>query len=299
MPKIDTLDLGFQGTAETIASFLVVGPEGPVLVETGPGSTLPRLIELLGQKGFEPEDIRGVLVTHIHLDHAGAAGWWAQRGVPIYVHAVGAPHLIDPSKLLTSAERIYGNRMESLWGDTLPAPRENVHVVDDGDVVQVAGLQFEAIATPGHARHHHVYRLDSIGFVGDALGILLPDRYWVDLPAPPPEFDLGAWKESLNRIRSQELTSIYRTHFDHVEDVPEQIDGFEKILEEAAGLVKQMITEGLKRDQMVARYLSVMRTRAAEAGIDEASSRAYELANPRDMSVDGIARYWQKQELSS
>jgi glyoxylase-like metal-dependent hydrolase (beta-lactamase superfamily II) len=297
MPRIETLDLGFQGTPETIASFLVVGPEGPVLVESGPGSTLPRLIELLGEEGFRPDDVRGVLLTHIHLDHAGASGWWAQQGVPIYVHSVGAPHLIDPSKLLTSAERIYGDRMESLWGRTLPAPREKVNVVEDGDAVEVAGLQFEAIATPGHARHHHVYRLADIGFVGDALGILLPGLDWIDLPAPPPEFDLRAWKESLNQIRSQNLTTLYRTHFGHVENVAAQIDRFERILEEASELVKQMITEGLSRGEMVARYQSVMKARAATSGLDETSSRAYELANPRDMSVDGIARYWKKQGL--
>jgi glyoxylase-like metal-dependent hydrolase (beta-lactamase superfamily II) len=296
MPRIETLDLGFQGTPETIASFLVVGPAGPVLLETGPGSTLPRLVEQLEERGFAPQDVQGVLVTHIHLDHAGGAGWWAQQGVPVYVHSAGAPHLIDPSKLLASAERIYGDRMGPLWGQTLPAPRENIIPVEDGDAIEVAGLRFRALSTPGHARHHHVYRLDDIGFMGDALGILLPKRNWIDLPAPPPEFDLEAWKESLQRIRQQEFSTIYRTHFGEVGDVAEQIDSFEQILIEAANLVRQMMAEGLERSSMVDRYQSEMRDRATAAGLDQATAKAYELANPRDMSVDGIARYWRKKD---
>jgi len=296
MPRIETLDLGFQGTPETIASFLVVGPTGPVLVETGPGSTLPRLVEQLEERGFAPEDVQGVLVTHIHLDHAGGAGWWAQQGVPVYVHSAGAPHLIDPSKLLASAERIYGDRMDPLWGQTLPAPQENIIPVEDGDVIEVAGLRFRALSTPGHARHHHVYRLDDIGFMGDALGILLPGRNWIDLPAPRPEFDLEAWKESLQRIRQQEFSTIYRTHFGEVGDVVEQIDSFEQILIEAANLVRQMMAEGLERSSMVDRYQSEMRDLATAAGLDQATAKAYEVANPRDMSVDGIARYWRKKD---
>ena len=296
MPRIETLDLGFQGTPETIASFLVVGPAGPVLLETGPGSTLPRLVEQLEERGFVPKDVQGVLVTHIHLDHAGGAGWWAQQGIPVYVHSAGAPHLIDPSKLLASAERIYGDRMEPLWGQTLPAPRENIIPVEDGDAIEVAGLRFRALSTPGHARHHHVYRLEDIGFMGDALGILLPGRQWIDLPAPPPEFDLEAWRESVQRIRQQEFSTIYRTHFGEVGDVAEQIDSFEKILIEGANLVRQMMAEGLERSSMVNRYQSQMRDRATAAGLDQATANAYELVTPRDMSVDGIARYWRKKD---
>lgn len=296
MPRIETLDLGFQGTPETIASFLVVGSAGPVLLETGPGSTLPRLVEQLEERGFAAKDVQGVLVTHIHLDHAGGAGWWAQQGVPVYVHSAGAPHLIDPSKLLASAERIYGDRMDALWGQTLPAPRGKIIPVEDGDAIEVAGLRFRALSTPGHARHHHVYRLDDIGFMGDALGILLPGRKWIDLPAPAPEFDLEAWRESLQRIRQQEFSTIYRAHFGEVGDVAEQIDSFELILIEATDLVRQMMSEGLERSSMVDRYQSVMRDRATAAGLDQATAHTYELANPRDMSVDGITRYWRKKD---
>ena len=114
--KVFVLDLDFQHTPRTMAAYLIVGNAGPVLVETGPGSTLPMLHARLSEHGYEPKDIQHVLVTHIHLDHSGAAGWWANQGAAVYVHHVGAPHLIDPARLLRSAGRIYGEAMDHLWG---------------------------------------------------------------------------------------------------------------------------------------------------------------------------------------
>lgn len=297
--RVETLDLGFQGTAETIASFLVTGPRAVVLVESGPGSTLPRLIGELEKRELRPQDVEAVLLTHIHLDHAGAAGWWALQGVPVYVHPIGAPHLVDPSKLLASAERIYRDRMHELWGETLAAPADRVMAIEDGDRIEVGGLEFEAIETPGHAGHHHVYRLGEVGFVGDALGILLPGRRWIDLPAPPPEFDLNRWRQSLDRIRDLGLARVYRTHFDESADIAEQLESFEALMLEAAELVRDWIEDDRPRDEMIGRYEAFMRRRAEAAGLDAESARAYELANPRAMSVDGIARFWRKRIAGS
>jgi glyoxylase-like metal-dependent hydrolase (beta-lactamase superfamily II) len=294
--RIETLDLNFGGMAEVIAAFLVFGPEGPVLVETGPGSTLPNLLARLAEHGIEPEEVRHVLVTHIHLDHSGAAGWWAQRGATVYVHEVGAPHLVDPGKLLASAGRIYGERMDSLWGETLPAPAERVVAVEDGAVIEVAGLRFDAISTPGHAWHHHVFRLEDVAFVGDAAGIRIGERAWIDLPAPPPEFDLEAWKESLERLRRESISTIYRTHFGPTTGVNDQLDRFETLLDEGAESVREMLEEGLDREAMSERFADLMRRRAEALGVDPGAFRAYELANPRIMSVDGIARYWRKRD---
>ena len=208
--RIETLDLDFGRTPETIASFLVFGPDGPVLVESGPASTLPNLLTRLQEHGVTPADVRHVLVTHIHLDHAGAAGWWAQQGATVYVHPNGARHLIDPSKLLASAERIYQERMDELWGRTVPAPEDRVVIVEGDTTIEAAGLEFVAIDTPGHARHHHVYRLGDVAFTGDAAGVRLGERHWIDLPGPPPEFDLEAWKETLNRLRGEGFAAIVR-----------------------------------------------------------------------------------------
>ena len=293
--RIETLDLDFGHTPETIAAFLVFGPEGPVLVETGPASTLPNLLARLEAHGIQPADVRHVLVTHIHLDHAGAAGWWAQQGATVYVHPNGARHLIDPGKLLTSAERIYKDRMDELWGRTVPAPAGRVVAVAGDSTIEAAGLEFVALDTPGHARHHHVYRLGDVAFTGDAAGVRLGERHWIDLPGPPPEFDLEAWKATLDRLRSEKLTAIYRTHFGVTSEVSAQLDQFETHLEKGASLVRDMMAEGLDREAMITRYNETMWKLASADGVDEAVALAYELANPRFMSVDGIARYWRKR----
>jgi glyoxylase-like metal-dependent hydrolase (beta-lactamase superfamily II) len=203
--------------------------------------------------------------------------------------------LIDPGKLLASAGRIYGDRMESFWGETLPAPAERVVAIADGAVIEVAGLRFDAISTPGHAWHHHVFRLEDVAFVGDAAGIRIGERPWIDIPAPPPEFDLEAWKESLERLRRESFSTIYRTHFGPTSEVNEQLDRFETLLVEGAAGVREMLEEGLDREEMSGRFADLMRRRAEALGVDSGAFRAYELANPRIMSVDGIARYWRKR----
>ena len=296
--RIETLDLNYRGVSRVIASYLVFGPEGPVLVESGPGSTLPTLLEALNGHGVAPGDIRHVLVTHIHLDHAGAAGWWARNGATIYVHPFGAPHLVDPSKLIASATRIYKEEMEMLWGDILPAPPEKVVPVQNGEVISAAGLTFTAIETPGHARHHHVYHLADVAFTGDAAGIRFPDSPWIDVPAPPPEFHLETWRLTINKIRSLGVSTLYPTHYGATEEVAGQLDGLERALDEIVGFVRSMMDEGLDRDQRVVRYARRLRDRVEEAGVPDKLAMAMEFANPKAMSVDGISRYLRKQAKS-
>lgn len=291
---IYTLDLNFQNTPKTIAAYLVIGPEGPVLVETGPGSTRETLRARLADFGFVLSDVRHVLVSHIHLDHAGAAGWLAQLGAQIYVHHVGAPHLIDPSKLLTSAARIYGDQMDVLWGETLPAPAENVTAVHDHDVIDVAGLQFVAIGTPGHAWHHHTYRLGDIAFTGDAAGIRISTKGMVDLPAPPPEFKLEVWQQTINRLLSENFTAIYPTHFGRVDNVTDQLTGIRDLMQRAADFIHTRMDAGEARDQILDQYVAWNHDRARAHGLTPVEIDQYETANPIYMSVDGIMRYWRK-----
>lgn len=292
--QIDVLDLEFQGSPHVIASFLVHGPQGPVLIEPGPGSTLPTLLAGLEERGVRPGDVRDVLVTHIHLDHAGSAGWWAQQGARIFVHGIGAPHLVDPSKLLGSATRIYGDRMDSLWGEVLPAPAERVVAVEDGEVLEVGGLEITAVETPGHAWHHHVWVLGDIAFAGDAAGILLPGNDWIDLPAPPPEFDLPAWKTTLERLRGLGLSTLYRTHFGTGSDPQRELAVFEQTLIQGVEWVREMLERQMDRDGMVREFSRRMRARARNLGVSDEDALRYELSNPRSMSVDGIARYLRK-----
>jgi glyoxylase-like metal-dependent hydrolase (beta-lactamase superfamily II) len=294
--QIITLDLGFKNLPMTIASYLIIGPDGLLLVETGPASTLPNLRAQLAGYGYRSSDIKHVLVTHIHLDHAGAAGWLAQEGAQIYVHHVGAPHLVDPSRLLHSAGLIYGDQMEALWGETVAAPEDKVTAVYDGETIDVAGLHFTALDTPGHAWHHHTYRLDDIAFTGDAAGIHIPGTHLVDLPAPPPEFKLEVWDKTINRLLAENFTAIYPTHFGRVEDPNKQLDLLRTVMHEAAEFVRLRMEGQQDRDSIVAAYVTWMQDRARAAGLSEYAIQQFDAANPLYMSVDGIMRYWQRRQ---
>ena len=294
--NIHTLDLNFRNVPHAIAAYLVVGPEGPALVETGPSSTLETLVARLAEHGYAPADIRHVLVTHIHLDHAGAAGWWAERqNAQVYVHRLGAPHLIDPSKLLSSAKRIYGDMMDSLWGDVRPAPADRVTALNDGNTIRVAGLTFTALDTPGHARHHHTFRLGDVAFTGDAAGIRLPGSPLIFLPSPPPEFDLEAWQHTLARLRGENFATIYPTHFGPIDDVRAHLKAFNTLLHESAEFVRERMQASVERDELVQAYTAWNRNRAEALGIPEDTFQRYEITNPLFMSVDGMMRYWRKK----
>jgi glyoxylase-like metal-dependent hydrolase (beta-lactamase superfamily II) len=298
--QIEPLDLRFHGAPEVIASFLVTGPGGPVLVESGPGSTLPALLAALDARGLKPADVRDVLVTHIHLDHAGAAGWWARQGARITVHPVGAPHLIDPSRLLASAERIYGPMLGPLWGEILPAPAERVNAVGDGAVVVAGGLEFTALDTPGHARHHHVWALDGTAFTGDLAGVRLPKQTHTRLPTPPPEFELEAWQASVAAMRERRFERLYLTHFGLVEGeatVDAHWATVARLLDEDSGLVQRELAAGASRDEVIRELEALQAERQRAAGLDESARTRYSSVGPTGMSAAGLIRYWRKQGL--
>jgi glyoxylase-like metal-dependent hydrolase (beta-lactamase superfamily II) len=294
--QIHILDLHFQQLSHAIAAYLLAGPAGYVLIETGPDSTRRMLIQQLAAHGVSPADIRHVLVTHIHLDHAGCAGWWAQQGATIYVHPVGAPHLIDPSRLLASAGRIYGDQMDTLWGQVLPAPEANVVPVTDGQQIEVAGLTLTAIESPGHAGHHHVYRLGDIAFAGDAAGVRLPDSDWISVPAVPPEFKPELWLQTIDRLERESFQAIYPTHFGRVDDVPTHLARLRSAIIAVTNHVREGMEAGQERDTILRHYRQWQRDLAIGRGATAEIFNQYEAANPLYMSVDGIIRYWRKKE---
>ncbi len=295
--KFYTLDLNFLNTPQVIAAYALLGPDSAALIESGPGSTLPQLLQGLRALGVEPADVRDVLLTHIHLDHAGAAGWWARQGATLHVHPVGAPHLIDPAKLLASAQRIYGDQMDTLWGEFLSAPAEKVRAVKDGEVITAAGVEIIAIETPGHARHHHVYRIGDIVFTGDAAGVRLPGFDLLAVPSPPPEFDLEAWQATLERLSALSLQKIYPTHFGEVADPAGHFRRLKPLLREAAEVVRQSMAEGLSRDQIIERYTEWFLVRPEAARLDAETLERYAKVNSLPMCVDGMIRYWTKRNL--
>ncbi len=216
--RVVTLDLNFQGMPRSIAAYLVRRGDSVVLVECGPGSTVAALQAGLAQEGLQPRDVTHVLLTHIHLDHAGAAGWMAAQGALIHVHPVGAAHMLAPEKLLRSARRIYGDQMDTLWGDFLPVPQSKLHVVNDGEETVVGGLRFVAIDTPGHAEHHHAYLLDDLCFSGDVGGVRIPGYPYLRVPMPPPELHFEKWHASVRRLQALPMRRIAPTHFGIFDD---------------------------------------------------------------------------------
>ncbi|MBS60382.1 MAG: MBL fold hydrolase [Anaerolineaceae bacterium] len=292
--KVITLDLRFRNVTQALASFLVFAPSGPVLIETGPVSTVARLEEALSENGLSVEDIKHVLVTHLHLDHSGAAGWFSDKGATIYIHWRAAKHLVDPSRLLASAARIYGNEMHEMWGRTIPVSKERIYELRDGEDLLVNDMVVSAVETRGHANHHHVLRIGDIAFMGDAAGIRMPGSDFVTLPAPPPEFDLESWQVSLAKIRELNLKRMFCTHFGVVDDVDLHIDKLVSELNIVVGYVKNLVIQGLNREAIIADYVNWYRDRAYSSGLSSEDLAKYETANPFFMSVDGIIRYMNK-----
>ncbi|MCB1231656.1 MAG: MBL fold metallo-hydrolase [Verrucomicrobiae bacterium] len=293
---VHPIDLHFRETPEIIAAFLVVGPDGLVLVETGPGSTLPQLLTGIAELGFSPSDVRDVFVTHIHLDHAGAAGWWAQEnGSTIYVHPKGARHLIDPSRLMESARMVYGDLMDTLWGDMIPAPEERVRILEDNETVSVAGLDFTALNTPGHARHHHAYAVEDAIFTGDVAGARLPECDYLSVTSAPPQFDPDAYFASIERLKKADPARLFLTHFGEVTDVAVHLDDYRENVDLASTFVRDRLNEGMDADALQIAYQAFQMEIAFRSGLPPEDWNRYQQANPTSMCADGIRLYWEKQ----
>ena len=298
--RIVTLDLKFQGRPLAIASYLLRSGDAVVLIESGPGSTRAALEAGLAREGLSPGDVTHLLLTHIHLDHAGAAGWLARQGAEVYVHPVGAPHMLNPEKLLASAARIYGDRMESLWGEFLPVRQDKLRVVRDEEEIQIADLRFLPINTPGHAEHHYAYIFEDICFSGDVGGVRIPGYQYLRVPMVPPELHLERWHESMKRLRQKEFARIAPTHFGIYDDPEWQLREVDKGLEDAERWLEKMMAEDPSPPIEALResFTSWMVDQGAAFGLSEDVLDAYGLANPPGMSADGLLRYWKKVKMA-
>jgi len=291
---IFTIDLNFMGFPGTIASYLIPHAHGVILVECGPSSTLPALQAGLEAHGFSEKDVTDVLLTHIHLDHAGAAGWLARQGAHIYVHPMGAPHLRDPEKLLTSAQRIYGDAMQTLWGEFLPVPPECLLVPQNGDDIEIGELRFRAVDTPGHADHHFAYILNDLCFSGDIAGVRLMRFPHIRLPMPPPDLHLEKWRLSLQRLSSLPIRRIAPTHFGIFEDVGWHFKAAAQALDEVDAWTEANLPSNPPIEELTEKFIAWTRRRSLDAGVSPDVIDAYETANPSFMSAYGIQRYWKK-----
>ena len=296
-PEIFTLDLNFQNCPNAIASYLIPHQEGLALIESGPGSTQDDLDRNLQELGYAIEEITHVLLTHIHLDHAGAAGWLAKRSdAKVYVHQRGAPHLLDPSKLLASATRIYQDKMDMLWGDFLSVPEEQLVILEDGMEIQVGSYTFRALDTPGHANHHMAFILDEICFSGDVGGVRIAsagERH-LRIPMPPPEFHPPKWRESVTKLKKEKISRIAPTHFGFFDDVEWHLDSVLSELDAVEEWMQMIMPREDSIEDLRKEFLNWVKNRSLELGVGEVTLDAFEKANPSGMSADGIKRYWDK-----
>lgn len=278
---LDPIDLHHQAPG-IVGSYLLETEDGPALFDCGPTSTIPHLKAGLANRGLDLTDIRHLLLSHIHLDHAGAAGVLVRQNPWLQVHVseVGAPHLVDPSKLDASARRLYGDAFDELWGELAPIPAENVHVVGE----RVVGL--DCFPTPGHAWHHVSY-LDSDGtlYAGDAAGVRLEGATFVMPPCPPPEFDLEAWEGSLVEIERRAPSRLALIHFGAVDDVEEHLATLRATLANWGSRVE----DGMDEQTFVA---------AARYDVEQVDPELvdeYQRAGPYWHHFRGIERYWRKR----
>ena len=282
MTRVEPIDLLHGGAERVIASYVIETDDGPALLDCGPSSCLPALRAGLAARGLGVQDIRHLLLTHIHLDHTGATGALVREHPELQVHVseIGAPHLIDPSRLEASARRLYGDAFDSLWGELSPVPQENVHLVGG----RVLGL--ECFASPGHARNHVSYlHADGTLFSGDSLGVRIAPARFVVAPTPPPEIDLEAWQQTLSATERRAPARLALTHFGVFEDVLDHIARLRETLHEWA----ERVAHGMDEETFVAA------ARADCAASDPDEIEAYSRPAPYWQCYQGLERYWRKR----
>jgi glyoxylase-like metal-dependent hydrolase (beta-lactamase superfamily II) len=292
------LDLNFLGVPRVIATVVLHGPGGVALIDPGPSSTLPTLRAGLDRAGIAVADLTAILLTHIHFDHAGASGTLVQENpaLRVYVHEKGAPHMVDPAKLVASATRLWGDEMDRLWGPFRPVPADRLVVLAGGERVAAGGRDLEVAYTPGHASHHVSYFSADTGiaFVGDTAGIRLRPGAFIMPPTPPPDIDLEIWRDSLRRIGDWRAETIFVTHFGPHAPVGAHLTEMTATVELAATLVQASLARTGTDEDREQWFAEEMR-RELRRRMTEADAQAYEVAGRFDLSWRGLARYWRKK----
>ncbi len=296
------IDLGFQGVPGAIGSFLLMGDHDLALVESGPSTTVGNLAQGVRDAGFDLSDVSRIIVTHIHLDHAGAAGLLMKEypGIRLSVHPSGAPYLIDPERLLKSATRIFGDRMDRLWGDVAGVDAGRVDPMVDGDVLNVAGRQVLVKAAPGHAGSHVVLLDQSTGvlFTGDAAGARLKGTQYVCPTLVPPELDVALWAETVETMQGLGASKLALTHCGVFEDVDRHLGDVIPNIEEQVAIGEQVMTSPNDEERII-QFLTVQeREEYAREGenVDKVDGhmRAMGLAMPPYIAVQGLKRLFTK-----
>lgn len=293
---LHVLDLKFQETPGLIAAFLVETKAGPVLIESGPASTLPNLEAALDEHGYAMADITDIFLTHIHLDHAGGAWHFAHNfNTRIHVHPRGAKHLTDPTRLLESAQRLYGERMLSLWGEVEPIPADNIVTHRHEEKTRIGRIWFKSFHTLGHANHHISWRAGTDMIAGDIAGMKLGDNL-ATVCTPPPDIEFDDWLRSIRLIKDVRPHRLFMTHFGEVEKQRDHLIEIEGRLRNFASFTENHLEIGTPPEEIVELFVEFYERQLRATDMSEEMVEQYmQLGAPR-LSARGMLHYWKKQK---
>jgi len=293
------ISLPFQEEEGIIGSYLLAGNNELAIIDPGPGSMMEPLLAAIRQAGFAPQDVTHLLATHVHLDHAGVVGSLVKHmpKAKVYVHSKGAPHLLDTTKVVASATRIYGDRMQQLWGDIESTPADRIQTMEDGDVLNVAGRRLEVHYTPGHAVHHVVFFDAHSGdlFAGDTAGVRLQGIDYVRPPTPPPDIDLEAWFDSIDTIKKLQPDVLYLGHFGATHNAAQHLERLRGQLISWGNFVLGAMREHKNEQEILDLLIAQTEPELKHVTSDPNAPTRYEIATNYAMTVQGYLRYWKKK----
>jgi glyoxylase-like metal-dependent hydrolase (beta-lactamase superfamily II) len=271
-------------------------PDNLVMIDCGPANVFENVVSELGKRGLHPEHVRHLFATHIHLDHNGGAWRWQKEfGTVIHVHPKGAPHMVDPARLVGSATRIYGDQMDYLWGTIDGIPQSAVRVTQEGEVIRIGELDLQIIETLGHAQHHNAYWLSSerLLFAGDIAGVAIGDGPVLP-PCPPPDIDIEAWHSSIAKIEKLDPARLCLTHFGLFSNPQAHFKELRDRLSAWAEWMKNALRGGKSEEAIIPEFQQFAEQEILQSGIGAKGVAVYEQADPAAMSVTGLSRYWRK-----
>jgi glyoxylase-like metal-dependent hydrolase (beta-lactamase superfamily II) len=297
MNSITTLDNLWMGRPRSIAAALLESDGHRAIVDPGPGSTLDAFRQNLQARGIGVGDLHAILLTHIHLDHAGATGALVRENprLAVYVHKNGAPHVMDPSKLLASAQRLWPNDLQRLFGEVLPVPAENLRVLEGGETLTLGSRRLEVVYTPGHASHHVSYfdKKEGVAFVGDTTGVRIEGNSFVMPATPPPDIDLGIWDTSFAAILERKPARLFLTHFGYSDDPSEHIRLFRERLHRWAALAAENLRTAASDSAAMEGFLSATYAEISQH-LPAGEADHYAFSAGLNLSFLGLARYLRK-----
>ena len=298
MPSITVLDTNWTGRARSIAAALLESDGHRALIDPGPESTLETLRSELASRGISVSDLDAILLTHIHLDHAGVTGSLVKENprLMVYVHKIGAPHVVNPSRLLASANRLWGDGLQRLYGEILPVPRQNLHILQGGETLELGNRKLEVVYTPGHASHHVSYfdHAEGVAFVGDTAGIRIENAPYILLATPPPDIDLAQWDSSFAAILGRRPIRLFLTHFGFSDNPAAHITEYRERLRKWSALAAKALSSSPDQESALKFFLAAIQEEVQQF-LPAEEVEHYNSTAAFDLSFLGLARYHQKR----